>query len=50
MLVVAESAQELEVEGAEEALPSCRLETSVVSSASARLASASHAAFCPIVV
>lgn len=36
MLVAAESARELEVEGGEEALPSCRLETSVVSLALAQ--------------
>lgn len=51
MSVVAESAREPEVEGAEGALPSCHLETSVVSSApAAQSPLASHPAFCPIVL
>ena len=50
MLAVAESVRELEVEEDEEALPSCRLETSVVSSVSAQRASASPAASYPTVL
>lgn len=47
MLVVVESVWELEAEEDEEVLPSCRLETSVVSLASAQRASASLAASYP---
>jgi hypothetical protein len=47
MLAAAESVWKLEVEEGEEVLPSCHLETSVVSSASAQRASAFLAAFYP---
>jgi hypothetical protein len=50
MLAVAECVWELEVEVGEEALPSCRPETSVVSSASAQRGSGSLVAFCPTVL